>query len=112
MIKVGMVSLGCPKNLVDSEVMLGTLRESGYALTSDPAEADVIVVNTCTFLGPARRESVHTILGLAEHKKTGRCRRLAVADCIVQGSPDELVRSVLYLNALDHLTRVARIAVA
>ena len=57
-----MVSLGCPKNLVDSEVMLGTLQQGGYELTADPAAADVIVVNTCTFIEPARRESIDTIL--------------------------------------------------
>ena len=77
MIKVGMVSLGCPKNLVDSEVMLGTLEGKGYALTRDPADADVIVVNTCTFIDPARRESVDTILEMAAFKKNGRCRPLA-----------------------------------
>src|SRR5207247_8560482 len=69
LIKVGMVSLGCPKNLVDSEVMLGTLRRGGYDLTRDPAEADVIVVNTCTFIEPARAESVETVLDVAEVKK-------------------------------------------
>src|SRR5439155_12624577 len=94
MIKVGMASLGCPKNLVDTEVMLGTLEGRGYALTRDPADADVIVVNTCTFIGPARQESVDTILEMAEHKKTGRCRRLVVAGCMVQSSHDELRESI------------------
>jgi len=112
MIKVGMVSLGCPKNLVDSEVMLGTLLGSGYALTSDPAEADVIVVNTCTFIGPARRESVQTILEMAEHKKTGRCRKLVVAGCMVQASHDELVASIPEIDALVGLNDIERIAAA
>ena len=112
MIKVGMVSLGCPKNLVDSEVMLGTLRGSGYELTHDPAEADVIVVNTCTFIDPARRESVDTILEMAQYKKTGRCRRLVVAGCMVQQNHDELRRTLPEIDALVGLNDVERIAEA
>ena len=69
--KVGMVSLGCPKNLVDSEVMLGLLARQGYELTSRPDEADVIVVNTCAFIAPAKQESINTILEMAEYKKFG-----------------------------------------
>jgi ribosomal protein S12 methylthiotransferase len=111
-IKVGMISLGCPKNLVDSEVMLGTLKGTGYALTSDPAEADVIVVNTCTFIEPARRESIDTILEMAEHKKSGRCRRLVVAGCMVQQSRDELHREIPEIDALVGLNDVERIAEA
>ncbi len=112
MIKVGMVSLGCPKNLVDSEVMMGTLQGSGFVLTSDPADADVIVVNTCTFIGPARQESVDTILEMAEHKKTGRCRRLVVAGCMVQQSQDELRESIPEIDAMVALNDVERIAEA
>jgi ribosomal protein S12 methylthiotransferase len=111
-IKVGMVSLGCPKNLVDSEVMLGTLKAGGYALTSDPAEADIIVVNTCTFIEPARRESVETILEMAEHKRTGRCRRLVVAGCMVQQNHDELRSAVPEIDALVGLNDIERIAEA
>jgi ribosomal protein S12 methylthiotransferase len=112
MIKVGMVSLGCPKNLVDSEVMLGTLELGGYALTTDPAEADVIVVNTCTFIGPARKESIDTILEMAEHKKTGRCRRLVVAGCMVQQNHDELKAAIPEIDALVGLNDIERIAEA
>ncbi|HEU4400712.1 MAG TPA: 30S ribosomal protein S12 methylthiotransferase RimO [Candidatus Polarisedimenticolia bacterium] len=112
MIKVGMVSLGCPKNLVDSEVMLGTLEGRGYALTTDPAEADVIVVNTCTFIEPARRESVETILEMAEHKKSGRCRRLVVAGCMVQQSHDDLKKAIPEIDALVGLNDIERIAEA
>src|SRR5262245_16722028 len=112
MIKVGMVSLGCPKNLVDSEVMLGTLQGKGYVLTCDPAEADVIVVNTCTFIDPARRESVDTILEMAGHKKTGRCRRLVVAGCMVQAHHDELRASIPEIDALVGLNDIERIAEA
>jgi ribosomal protein S12 methylthiotransferase len=111
-IKVGLVSLGCPKNLVDSEVMLGTLAGSGYALTADPAEADVIVVNTCTFIGPARQESIDTILEMAEHKRRGRCRRLVVAGCMVQQSHDELREALPEIDALVGLNDIERIAEA
>jgi ribosomal protein S12 methylthiotransferase len=82
--KVGMVSLGCPKNLVDSEVMLGILARRGYELTPDAATADVIIVNTCGFIQPAKRESIDTILEMAEHKKTGTARKLVVAGCLVE----------------------------
>src|SRR5713101_3849030 len=71
-----METLGCPKNRVDSEIMLGTLVRGGYSLVQDPAEAQVIVVNTCAFIGPAKQESVDAILGLAEQKKSGRCETL------------------------------------
>jgi ribosomal protein S12 methylthiotransferase len=111
-IKVGLVSLGCPKNLVDSEVMLGTLRGSGFALTADPADADVVVVNTCTFIGPARQESVDTILEMAELKRTGRCRRLVVAGCMVQAHRDDLRRAIPEIDALVGLDDVERIAEA
>src|SRR5438874_2390618 len=72
--KVALISLGCPKNLVDSEMMLGHLHLSGYELTTDAAEADVIVVNTCGFLGAAAQESVDALLEAAERKKGGKCR--------------------------------------
>jgi len=74
--KVGFVSLGCPKNLVDSEVMMGQLVARGHQLTPNPAEADVLVVNTCSFIDPAKKESVETILEMAEYKKSGRARKL------------------------------------
>ena len=112
MIKVGMVSLGCPKNLVDSEVMLGTLEGRGYALTADPAEADVVVVNTCTFIGPAREESVRTILEMAALKTSGRCRRLVVAGCMVQAHHDELRAEIPEIDALVGLNDIERIAEA
>jgi ribosomal protein S12 methylthiotransferase len=82
--KVGMVSLGCPKNLVDSEVMLGILARQGYEPTHHPSEADVIVVNTCGFIEPAKRESIDTILEMAEYKKGGRAQKLVVAGCLVE----------------------------
>jgi len=111
-LKVGLVSLGCPKNLVDSEVMLGTLRSRGFELTQDPSEADVIVVNTCAFIEPARRESIDTILEMAAYKTTGRCRRLVVAGCMVQRHHDELRREIPEVDALVGLNDVERIAEA
>ena len=76
MIKAGFVSLGCVKNLVDTEVMLGLLQDGGVELIDNPAEADILVVNTCGFIDAAKEESLQTILQMAEFKKTGRCRGL------------------------------------
>ena len=73
---VGMVSLGCSKNRVDSEMMLGMLRAAGYEIVADPAKAEIIIVNTCGFILPAKEESIDTILDMAEYKKTGACRLL------------------------------------
>src|SRR5690606_41447887 len=81
-IKVGMVSLGCAKNLVDSEVMVGLLARAGCELTQDPQSADVLVVNTCTFIGPAKEESIDTILEMARYKEEGNCKALIVAGCM------------------------------
>ena len=78
MMNILFVSLGCDKNLVDSEVMLGLLAEKGYGFTDDEMEADVIVVNTCCFIGDAKEESVNTILEMAEHKKDAKCKALIV----------------------------------
>jgi len=85
-----MMTLGCPKNRVDSEVMLGTLSKKGYALVDDPASAEVIVVNTCAFIGPAKQESIDNILELAEYKKSGACNTLVVTGCLTQRYPGEL----------------------
>ena len=82
--KIGFVSLGCPKNLVDSEVMMGQLSARGHELTPHPADADVLVVNTCSFIDPAKQESIDTILEMAEYKKTGRAQKLIVAGCLVE----------------------------
>jgi len=96
---VGMVSLGCPKNLVDGEVMLGQLRRAGHQLVSDPAEADVIVVNTCAFVDRAKQESVDTILEMAREKETGRVRRLVVTGCLTQRYDEELRREIPEIDA-------------
>ena len=96
---VGIVSLGCPKNLVDSEVMLGRLRERGYALVPDAREADVIVVNTCAFIDRAKQESVDAILEMAREKEKGRARRLVVTGCLAQRYDAELRREIPEIDA-------------
>jgi ribosomal protein S12 methylthiotransferase len=88
--KVGFISLGCPKNLVDSEVMMGRLKQEGYELTSDAAEADTLVVNTCGFIDAAKKESIDAILEAARLKSEGKCQRLVVAGCLVERYRDEL----------------------
>src|SRR6188472_3510622 len=88
--KIGMVSLGCPKNLVDSEVMLGLAQQQGHELTRDAADADVLVVNTCAFIDKAKQESIDAILEMAEHKKSGACRQLIVTGCMAERYRDEL----------------------
>ena len=92
--KVGMVSLGCPKNLVDSEVMLGILARQGYELTPRAEDADVLIINTCAFIEPAKRESIDTILELAEHKKSGAAKRLVVAGCLVERYREEILAEI------------------
>jgi ribosomal protein S12 methylthiotransferase len=82
--RIGFVSLGCPKNLVDSEVMLGTLARQGYIITSNKEEADVLVVNTCGFIDTAKQESIDTILEMAELKDSGNCKKLVVAGCLAE----------------------------
>ncbi|HSQ67159.1 MAG TPA: 30S ribosomal protein S12 methylthiotransferase RimO [Polyangiaceae bacterium] len=88
--KIHFVSLGCPKNRVDSEVMLGVAAGEGYAVTDDPSEAEVIVVNTCGFIGEAKRESIETIFELSAMKEHGACERLVVSGCLSQRYPTEL----------------------
>jgi len=88
--KVGFISLGCPKNLVDSEVMMGRLKQEGYEITADAAEADTLVVNTCGFIDAAKKESVDAILEAARLKSEGKCRRLVVAGCLVERYREEL----------------------
>jgi len=98
--KIGMVSLGCPKNLVDSEVMLGLAQKDGHRLTRDAADADVLVVNTCAFIDKAKQESIDTILEMAEHKKTGACRRLIVTGCMAERYREELKAQIPEIDAI------------
>jgi ribosomal protein S12 methylthiotransferase len=94
-----MVSLGCPKNLVDSEVMLGHLRRAGHELVADPGEADVIVVNTCAFIDRAKQESIDAILEMAREKETGRASRLVVTGCLAQRYEADLRREIPEIDA-------------
>ena len=99
MTTVGFMSLGGPKNLVDSEVMLGHLRLKGFRLTPRAAEAEVLVVNTCGFIDSAKKESVEAILEAAGHKQTGKCRKLIVAGCLVERYRDELLADIPEIDA-------------
>ncbi|MGB5414822.1 MAG: 30S ribosomal protein S12 methylthiotransferase RimO [Polyangiales bacterium] len=93
------VSLGCAKNRVDTEVMLGVSDQSGFEIVEDPAAAEVIVINTCGFIGPAKEESVETILEMSAHKASGSCEKLVVAGCLSQRYPEQLSRE---LPEVDH----------
>src|SRR6202142_1836520 len=97
--KIGFVSLGCPKNFVDTEVMMGQLTASGHELTPHPSDADIIVVNTCSFIDPAKQESVDTILEMAEYKKSGRAQKLIVAGCLVERFRDQIQKGMPEVDA-------------
>src|ERR1700691_292571 len=98
--KVGFVSLGCPKNLVDSEVMMGFLARAGAELSQRAEDADVIVVNTCSFIESAQEESVNTILEMAAHKTSGRAKKLVVAGCLVERFRDEIRKRIPEVDAV------------
>jgi ribosomal protein S12 methylthiotransferase len=98
--KVGFVSLGCPKNLVDSEVMMGYLTRAGAELSPRAEDADVIVVNTCSFIESAQQESVNTILEMARHKQSGRAKKLVVAGCLVERFRDEIQKQIPEVDAV------------
>src|SRR5690349_8265872 len=98
--KIGLVSLGCPKNLVDSEVMLGLAQEAGHELIRDPQNADVLVINTCAFIDSAKQESIDAILEMAQHKKAGACRRLIVTGCLAERYREELRREIPEIDAV------------
>lgn len=98
--KIGVVSLGCPKNLVDSETMLGLIHEENYEITNDPSEAEIIIVNTCGFIESAKEESINTILQMAEYKKSGSCKYIIVTGCLSQRYAEELFNELLEANAI------------
>jgi ribosomal protein S12 methylthiotransferase len=98
--KIGLVSLGCPKNLVDSEVMLGLVAKAGHTITASAADADVLVVNTCAFIEPARQESIDAILEMAGYKGGGRCRRLVVTGCLAERYRDQIRREIPEIDAV------------
>lgn len=110
--KIGFVSLGCPKNLVDTEVMMGQLTARGHELTPHPGEADVIVVNTCSFIDPAKQESVDTILEMAAFKKTGQAKRLVVAGCLVERYRGDIRADLPEVDALVGTNQVDQIVSA
>jgi len=110
--KVGFVSLGCPKNLVDSEVMMGILARAGYELTPRADEADVLVVNTCSFIEPAQQESVNSILEMAEYKKFGRARKLIVAGCMVERYRNQIREQIPEVDAVIGTGEVEQILTA
>jgi ribosomal protein S12 methylthiotransferase len=109
MTKVAFVSLGCPKNLVDSEVMMGILAREGYELTPTASEAEILVVNTCSFIEPAQKESIDAILEMAEHKKFGVAKKLIVAGCLVERFRDQILEQVPEVDAVVGTGEVERI---
>jgi ribosomal protein S12 methylthiotransferase len=111
-VKIGLVSLGCPKNLVDSEVMLGLVQEAGHEITRDARDADVLIVNTCAFIDRAKQESVDAILEMAELKKTGRCERLVVTGCLAERYRQELQAQIPEVDAFLGTGEVPRIVEA
>jgi ribosomal protein S12 methylthiotransferase len=109
MTKVGFISLGCPKNLVDSEVMMGLLTREGYELTPRADDAEILVVNTCSFIESAQKESIETILEMAEHKKFGAAKKLVVAGCLVERFRDQILEQVPEVDAVVGTGEVERI---
>ena len=106
---VGMVSLGCAKNLVDSENMLGMLRDRGYEIVSDPAQAEIIFVNTCGFIESAKQESIDAIFEMAEYKKTGRLKKLFVTGCLAQRYADALASEMPEVDGFMGVADYARL---
>jgi ribosomal protein S12 methylthiotransferase len=109
--KIGFISLGCPKNLVDSEVMLGLTREAGHTLTREPADADVLVVNTCAFIDSAKQESIDAILEMAAHRRNGRTR-LIVAGCLAERYGEKLRREIPEIDVVLGTNEVPNIVQA
>src|ERR1700716_4312069 len=98
--KIGLISLGCPKNLVDSEVMLGLAQQAGHELTQNAGDAEVLIVNTCAFIDSAKQESIDTILEMARHKTEGSCKRLIVTGCMAERYRDELKKEIPEIDAV------------
>lgn len=110
--RIGLISLGCPKNLIDSEAMLGQLVEKGYSIAADPADSDIIIVNTCGFIEPAKKESIETILHAAEYKTKDPDKKLIVAGCLVQRYGKELKKEMPEVDHFVTLNDVERIVEA
>ena len=109
-LKIGLVSLGCPKNLVDSEIMLGFIKDAGFLITNREQEADVLIINTCSFIDQAKEESINTILELAGHKVDGNCRSIIVTGCLAQRYHQELLREMPEIDGLVGTGSIAGIA--
>lgn len=112
MMKILFISLGCDKNLVDSEMMLGMLTQNGYEITDDENDADVIVVNTCCFIGDAKQESINTILEMAEYRKTGQIKALLVTGCLAQRYKEEIQTEIPEVDAIIGTTAIDAIVKA
>src|ERR1700756_3750495 len=110
--KIGFVSLGCPKNLVDSEVMMALLARAGAELTRRAEDADVIVVNTCSFIESAQQESVNTILEMAAHKTSGKAKKIVVAGCLVERFRDQIRQNIPEVDAVVGTGELEKILVA
>ena len=108
--KVMFVSLGCDKNLVDTENMLGILNDRGFTFTDDEMEAEVIAVNTCCFIHDAKQESINTILEMAEHKKDGKCKILIVTGCLAHRYQDEITKEIPEVDAFIGTSSYDKIA--
>ena len=112
--KIFFISLGCDKNLVDTEMMLGLLNKDGYTFTDDEYEADIIVINTCCFINDAKEESVNTILEMAELKHEGKCKALVVTGCMAQRYKQEIldeipeVDGILGTSTYDEISNVLK----
>ncbi len=107
---IGLVSLGCPKNLVDSEIMLGFIKDAGFLITNREQKADVLIINTCSFIDQAKEESINTILELARCKIDGKCRSIIVTGCLAQRYPQELLQEIPEIDGLVGTGAIAEIA--
>ena len=97
--KIALVSLGCAKNLVDSENMLALLKQANFEITNNPEQAEIIIINTCGFINSAKEESINTILEMAQYKTEGNCFLLVVAGCLVQKYQKELLKEIPEIDA-------------
>jgi ribosomal protein S12 methylthiotransferase len=107
--KIGFISLGCPKNLVDSEVMIGLLKKKGHTITADPEEAEILVVNTCSFIEASKKESIDTILDAVRMKDSGSCKKLIVAGCLAERYPKEIRSELMEVDAIVGVNQIEEI---
>ncbi len=110
--KILFTSLGCDKNLVDSEMMLGQLREKGYSFTDDETEAEIVIINTCCFIGDAKEESIETILEMAELKKSGQVKALLVTGCLAQRYREEIQKEIPEVDAVLGISDIDKITIS